>query len=254
MTPPRDRSVPSLASYWPLADLRLRLAMNAADGTTGSLELRLPDARDLAALAALAEAGVHDPAVQPFAVPWTDVGPAERARSVLQFHWRCLGEWTPQDWTLNLVIVRDGVVVGTQGVSAKDFAIVGEVGTGSWLGSQYQGQGTGTAMRAAVIALAFDGLGARHAVSEAFTDNFASLAVSRKLGYADDGIQRHAIRGQAAESRRLRIDRDAWLAAGGTAGLGVGEVAIIGLEPCLPLFGAAPATASSAVAGCDAAG
>jgi RimJ/RimL family protein N-acetyltransferase len=245
MTQPRDRhGAATLASYWPLTDLRLRLAIVAADGTNSSIELRLPDARDLAALAALAEAGVHDPAVQPFGVPWTDVGPAERARSVLQFHWRCLGSWSPQDWTLNLVVVRDGVAVGTQGVSATDFAIVREVGTGSWLGRQYQGQGTGTAMRAAVLALAFDGLGARYAVSDAFTDNLASLGVSRKLGYADDGMQRRAVRGRAAESRRLRIDREAWQAAGGTLGLGFGEVAIEGLEPCLPLFGLALATPS----------
>ncbi len=241
MTQPRDRpGASTLASYWPLTDLRLRLAMDAAGGTTSSIELRLPDASDLAALAALAESGVHDPAVQPFAVEWTDVGPAERARSVIQFHWRCLGAWSPQDWTLNLVIVRDGVVVGTQGVSAKDLAIVREVATGSWLGMQYQGQGTGTAMRAAVLALAFDGLGAQYAVSDAFTDNLASLGVSRKLGYADDGIQRCLIRGRAVESRRLRIDRATWQAAGGTAGLGLGEVAIEGLGPCLPLFGLTP--------------
>ena len=220
----------SLTAYWPLVALRLRLAAS-------SLELRLPDADDLAALAALAEAGVHDPAVQPFSMPWTDAEPAARAQSVLQYHWRCLGEWRPEDWSLNLVVVRDGTVVGTQGAGARDYAILREIGTGSWLGRQHQGQGTGTAMRAAVLALAFDGLGAEYAVSDAFTDNLASLAVSRKLGYADDGMQRRAIRGRAAESRRLRIDRATWQAAGGSAALGLGEVEIEGLEPCLGLFG-----------------
>ena len=224
-----------LAVYWPLDALRLRLPAS-------SLELRLPDADDLAALAALAEAGVHDPAAQPFAVPWTDVEPAARARSVLQYHWRCLGQWSPEDWSLNLVAVRDGTVVGTQGASARDYAILREVGTGSWLGMQHQGQGTGTAMRAAVLALAFEGLGAEYAVSDAFTDNLASLGVSRKLGYADDGMERRAIRGRPAESRRLRIDRATWRAAGGAAGLGLGEVDIEGLEPCLPLFGLAQAS------------
>jgi RimJ/RimL family protein N-acetyltransferase len=238
MTMPRDEpGVAELAGYWPLAALRLRLAVAAQDGTPGSLELRLPDAGDLAALAALAEAGVHDPAVQPFSIPWTDVEPAERARSVLQYHWRCLGGWSPEDWTLNLVVVRDGVVVGTQGISGRDFAVLLEVGTGSWLGRQHQGKGTGTAMRAAGLALAFDGLGAQYAISDAFTDNLASLGISRKLGYADDGMQRHAIRGRAAESRRLRIDHASWREAGGMAGLGFGDIAIEGLEACLPLFG-----------------
>src|SRR5690242_90960 len=206
MTKQRDEpGAGALASYWPLAALRLRLPATTPDGTAANIELRLPDAVDLAALAALAEAGVHDPAVQPFVMPWTDVGPAERARSVLQYHWRCLGNWTAANWTLNLAVVRDGVVVGTQGISARDFAVVREVATGSWLGGQYQGQGTGTAMRKAVLALAFDGLGAEYALSGAFTHNLASLGVSRKLGYADDGMERHAIRGRVAEERRLRI-------------------------------------------------
>ena len=216
------------------------MAVGAAAEPAGTLELRLPDDDALSALAALAAAGVHDPALQPFSVPWTDVEPAARARSVLQYHWRCLGNWSPEAWTLNLVVVRDGVVVGTQGLSAKDYRIVREVGTGSWLGREHQGQGTGTAMRAAVLALAFEGLGADYALSDAFTDNPASLGVSRKLGYADDGIDRLAIRGRAAESRRLRISRATWLQAGGAAGLGLGDVAIDELEPCQPLFGLAP--------------
>jgi RimJ/RimL family protein N-acetyltransferase len=79
-------------------------------------------------------------------------------------------------------------------------------------------------MRAAALALAFDGLGARYALSDAFTDNAASLGVSRKLGYADDGMARQVIRGQPVESRRLRLDRESWQAAGSAAGLGFGEV------------------------------
>jgi len=130
-------------------------------------------------------------------------------------------------------------VVGTQGLSATDYAILREVSTGSWLGRQYQGQGIGTAMRAAVLALAFDGLGAEFALSGAFTDNAASLTISRKLGYADDGLTRHAIRGRSAESRRLRLDRASWQAARETLGPRFGEVKIEGLQPCLPLFGLA---------------
>ena len=227
-------------AHWPLAGLRLRV-----QAPCGQLELRLPDMTDLTALAALAEAGLHDPDVQPFSVPWTDVEPAARGQSVLQFHWSCLGSWKPEKWDLNLVVVRDGTVVGTQGVGGQDFAILREVGTGSWLGRPYQGQGIGTAMRAAALALAFDGLGAEFALSAAFTDNPASLAVSRKLGYRDDGMERQVIRGRPAELRRLRLDRAAWLARRADPGAGCGEVTIEGLDPCLPLFGL-PAAASSA--------
>jgi RimJ/RimL family protein N-acetyltransferase len=125
------------------------------------------------------------------------------------------------------------VVVGTQDLSGADFAVVREVSTGSWVGLRYQGRGIGTVMRSAVLALAFDGLGAEFATSNAFTDNQASLAVSRKLGYTDDGLERQLRRGKPAELRRLRLDRAGWLANRKI------DVAISGLEPCLPFFGVA---------------
>src|SRR5258708_7652185 len=104
--------------HWPLSGLRLRVA-----GKTGPLELRLPDAGDLAELAALAEGGVHDPDVQPFTAAWTDAEPAARALSTLQYHWASWGAWRPAKWDLNLVAVLDGVVVGTQGLVATEFAV-----------------------------------------------------------------------------------------------------------------------------------
>jgi len=215
---------------WPLTALRLR---------TPRLELRLPSDHDLADLARLAAAGVHDPQVQPFGVAWTDVPPADRARSVLQHHWHTLAAWTPEHWGLQLVVVHDGVVVGTQGMSAHDFGVLREVGTGSWLGQAYQRRGFGTEMRAAVLQLAFAGLGARSAISTAFIDNAASLAVSRKLGYADDGIERRVRRGQPATARRFRLDRRTWEATPRT------PVNIEGLESCLLMFGLTPDGAAS---------
>lgn len=212
----------NLVSHWPLAGLRL---------TTPRLELRLPGPDELAALASLAAAGVHDPAVQPFTAAWTDVPPEQRARGVLRYHWRCWAAWRPEDWVLNLAVLRDGTVVGTQGISARDFGIRREVGTGSWLGLPYHGHGLGTEMRAAVLHLAFAGLGARHAVSGAFADNRASLGVSRTLGYRDDGIERHAVRGRPAVLRRLRLTLGPWRDHQRI------PVAIEGLEACLPWFG-----------------
>ena len=208
--------------YWPLPGLRLR---------TDLLELRLPDETDLLELARLAEAGVHDPAMQPFAVPWSDAAPVARARATMRYHWSCWGSWEPADWTLNLVAVSDAAVVGTIGLAGRDFAVVREVSTGSWVGRAHQGRGFGAQMRAAVLALAFEGLAARSATSSAFTFNAASLAVSARLGYSDDGAERRLNRGQAAELRRLRLDREAWLAQRRIA------VEISGLEPCLPFFG-----------------
>jgi RimJ/RimL family protein N-acetyltransferase len=218
-----SRTIADMTSpYWPLAGLRLR---------TPRLELRWPTLADLDALAGLAEEGVHDPAVMPFGVAWTDAPPAERARGTLLYNWAQWGAWKPEDWTLDLVADLDGDVVGMQGMSGCDFAILREVNTGSWLGRRFQGQGIGTQMRAAVLALAFEGLGAEYATSEAHSDNPASQAVSRKLGYADDGILRRVVRGQAVRAQRFRIDREAWQAHRSI------PVEICGLEPCLPSFG-----------------
>ena len=59
-----------LTDVWPLFGLVLR---------TPRLELRVPSLEQLAALAELADEGVHDPAAMPFLVPWTDL-PAGSAR------------------------------------------------------------------------------------------------------------------------------------------------------------------------------
>jgi RimJ/RimL family protein N-acetyltransferase len=171
--------------------------------------------------------------VQPFSVPWTDAPPADRARSTMQYHWRMWGSWQPADWRLGLVAVLDGTVTGMQEVAGRDFAVLREVDTGSWLGRRFQRQGIGTQMRAAVLALAFEGLGAQYATTEAFPDNLASRAVSRKLGYAEDGWNRLLVRGQPVPAIRFRLDRAAWQAHRAI------PVEIDGLTACLPCFGLA---------------
>jgi RimJ/RimL family protein N-acetyltransferase len=156
---------------------------------------------------------------------------AERARGTLQYHWSKWASWQPSDWRLDLVVVLAGAIVGTQGMGARDFATVREVTTGSWLGQAYHRRGIGTEMRAAVLHLAFEGLGAEYATSVAHAGNLASLGVSRKLGYGDDGVERYQVRGGAVTGRRLRIGRAAWQARRPV------PVEISGLEPCLPCFG-----------------
>jgi RimJ/RimL family protein N-acetyltransferase len=215
-------ATPSTPRNWPLFGLRLR---------TARLELRLPSLADLDELGSLAAEGVHDPAVMPFGVPWTDVPADQLPRGVLLYHLSQLGAWSPQDWTLNLVVDIGGSIAGTQGITGRDFAVLREVHTGSWLGQRYQRQGIGTEMRAAVLHLAFAGLGAEYATSEAFTDNAASLGVSRRLGYLPDGIYRQVIRGKPATQQRLRLDRAGWRAHRTI------EVEITGLADCLPEFG-----------------
>ncbi|MDR1998730.1 MAG: GNAT family N-acetyltransferase [Frankiaceae bacterium] len=217
--------------------------MGALRVRIGDLELRLPDADQLAQLAALAADGVHDPAQMPFATPWTDGSAEQRGRSVLLHAWRTLGRWEPAAWNLPLVVLRRGEVVGVQEVQATNFAPLREVITGSWLGLRFHRMGIGTAMRAAVLHLAFAGLGAEYALSGALADNAASLGVSRRLGYQPDGIDRVLRRGEPTVMRRLRLSREQWLATPRP------DVRIENLTPCLPLFGlAAPGDAAAAEA------
>lgn len=211
-----------LVDHVPLLGLRVR---------TPRLELRLPTDGELAKLADPAALGIHPPEVMPFQTPWTDRPPAEIARGVVLHHWSQLGNWSPQDWSLPLSVFRDGVVVGHQSLAARDFAIMREMHTGSWLGQRHQGHGIGTEMRAAVLHLAFAGLGAEHAVSGAFDHNAASMAVSRKLGYRRDGTTRHVVRGAVAVEHRFRLTRQDWQRHRTV------PVTVDGLAPCREMFG-----------------
>lgn len=215
-----------LAAEWPLFGLRVRCS---------DVVLRLPGESDLAELAAVVRAGVHDPATMPFVVPWTDAPPDERVRRLLQYHWGRWATWTPVSWTLELVVVRAGEVVGVQALSAEQFAARRSVSTGSYLGIPHQRQGTGTLMRHAVLHLAFEGLGALEARSSAIDGNDASNRVSTSLGYVPDGTETHSPRGTAVHATRHLLARERWRAQHRDRP----PVELDGLEPCLALFGAA---------------
>jgi RimJ/RimL family protein N-acetyltransferase len=175
---------------------------------TPRLELRLATVAELRALAAVARAGVHDPEEMPFEVAWTDrAGSPTFDDDFVEFHRSRLERSSPEDWRLELVAFADGQPVGTQGIGAARFREEREVSTGSWLGRSHQGRGLGLEQRAAVLTLAFEGLGARAAVSAAWEGNGASLGVSRKLGYAEAGTKVAHPRGEPVVHRVLRLER-----------------------------------------------
>jgi RimJ/RimL family protein N-acetyltransferase len=192
-----------LADHLPILRLRLR---------TDRLELRLPQTFDeIAALAEAAAAGVHDPGFMPFNVPWTVGTPAEVARSVVQWHHRSIGRWDPQHWSIGFFAFRDGEPVGVQGLhGAEKFALTREVSSGSWLSLPHQGQGLGKEMRAAVLHLAFAGLGAEWATSGSYDGNEASAGVSRRLGYREDGVKHVLVEDVRRTEQRWRLTRDDW--------------------------------------------
>jgi len=214
---------PSLTDAWPLFGLRLR---------TERLELRLPTDDELIELLDLARAGIHPPDEMPFAVAWSTIPSPGFERNFLQHHWRMRATWSATDWSLNLLTVLDGHTIGTQTVGAKDFGIHWTVATGSWIGREFQGRGYGKEMRAAVLGFAFDGLGARVAETSAFLDNAASNAVSRALGYAENGVGSLAPDGVARPSQNFRMTDEMWHARPRP------PLTIEGLDACRDMFGA----------------
>lgn len=209
-------------STWPLFDLRLRV---------GLLELRPPDDDLLAALCAVAKAGVHPPDQMPFAVPWTRRPSPAFESEFLQFHWRNRGDFRPQAWNLEFAVLLDGRPIGCQGLVARDFPTFRQVNTGSWLGLPFQGQGYGKQMRAAVLAFAFEHLGAQVAETAAFLDNHASAGVSRALGYRENGLMLLAPDGVARDAQKYRLTRVNWQASPRP------PVDVAGFEACRALFG-----------------
>jgi RimJ/RimL family protein N-acetyltransferase len=185
----------TLPAVWPPFGLRL---------VAGDLELRPVRDEDLPALVELAKRGIHPPDAMPFSTPWTNA-PAERLPAAMAaYFWAVRAETRPERWSLNLVVRHLGEVVGLQGVSTHDFLVTRTGETGSWLGLQHQGHGIGTRMRRAICALCFDHLDFAEVTSGAFVDNPASLAVSRKVGYRENGETRMVRRaGELAVNRRL---------------------------------------------------
>jgi RimJ/RimL family protein N-acetyltransferase len=197
---------------------------------TPQLELRLGSHEELVELAQLAERGVHPPDEMPFSIPWTDgVGTPQFIDGFVAFHEESLAAWSPEKWSLNLLVWAGGTLVGTQGVGAERFAEERSVATGSWLGQAHQRRGIGTEMRAAVLELAFRGLGAETAVSAWLEGNEASRRVSEKLGYRVGGVRTERPRGEPVVAHQVELSRAAW-------GCPV-PVRLEGREACLPLFG-----------------
>lgn len=115
----------------------------------------------------------------------------------------------PESWSLELVARWHGEVVGVQSLHTHDYPVTRTGETGSWLGREHQGRGIGTLMRQAVCVLVLDHLDGVEVTSAAYADNPASLAVSRKVGYVDNGVVRQAREGALALSVKLRLTRAA---------------------------------------------
>jgi len=175
---------------WPLVDLQVQ---------TPRLTLRYVSDELANQLALLAAAGIHDPAVQPFTEPWTDVPSPEQERNTLRYYWKCRAETTASHWDLCLAVMVGNTPVGMCAVHADDFPAQRIASTGSWLGQRHQGDGLGKELRQAALHLIFAGFGGSRAVTRVWHDNAASLGVTRSLPYVQSA--------STSEMRRDRLDR-----------------------------------------------
>lgn len=186
-------------SALPLLGLRVRAGPVELRGITDDL---------LGPLADLVVAGIHAPDLMPFSAPWTAVPAHELPRNFAQHHWRVRASFAPEKWSAEFAVFWNGELTGVQGISTENYLILRGGETGSWLGRAFQGKGIGTAMRQVMCAFVFDHLDGAYITSGAFTDNPASLAVSRKTGYADNGVAHLSRQGRPATLRKVLLTPD----------------------------------------------
>jgi RimJ/RimL family protein N-acetyltransferase len=188
---------------YPLLDVRV---------STPTLELHSATDELLDELADVVRAGkTHaDPAPYDDPISFYETDPDLRVAKWLRAIWRRRGTVDPDFWRLYLVVMVHGRPVGEQTLTGVNFATLGTCTTFSWLSVDERGRGLGHEMRAAILQLAFDGLGAKEASSDAFVDNRGSNAISRGLGYAPNGSDWATRRGEPALLNRWRLTRDDW--------------------------------------------
>ncbi len=199
--------------------------------TEGELTLSPVRDDDLPGLVELALDGIHAPDFMPFYVPWTRASPEVLPREFAQFHWGVRSTFSTEEMHLEFAVRVDGELVGCQGASGRSYPILRTVETGSWLAQRHQGRGLGTRMRRAVCAFLFDHLGAAQVTSGAWADNGPSLAVSRKVGYRENGRSRRLREDAPAEHVELRLLPDDFVRGA--------PVGVTGAEPLRRFLGIA---------------
>lgn len=214
-------------STWPIFGVRI---------TTPRLELRPIDDEVGRELVLLANRGVHRPGEMPFNVPWTRTPLPRREWETRQYYWRCWAEWSPTHWHLPFGTFVGGRLVGMTELLSDNFPILRTVGTGSWIGLAEHGRGYGTEQRAAMLAFAFQHLGAQRAETSAWDDNHASIRVGEKLGYRLNGDAVKLVDGVARRGVDFVLDRADWEAERARNPLHV-DIEVTGLADALPQFG-----------------
>lgn len=204
---------------WALHGIRLR---------TADLDLQVMREGDLMLLGDLLPDDVEQ---DPGATRYAGLDDRTNRRAVLaQSYWRAMGSWSPEHWALPFVVRRDGQVLGAQWLEGPAYRTDHTVDSSSWLVPGARGRGFGRQMRAAVLELAFSHLEAAAAVSSAVVDNWASLGVSRALGYRETHTT--VLEHSGVVLQHLRLERSEWARS-----KHAGAITVAGIRPALPFFG-----------------
>jgi RimJ/RimL family protein N-acetyltransferase len=173
--------------------------------------------------------------------PWPFDDPMSLYEDSPEREWRWLrGVWggrgrvSASFWRLYFVVMIDGEPMGMQDLCGIDFTAFGTVSTFSWLNPDLRGSGLGKEMRQAVLHLAFAGLGAHEASSDAFIDNHASNRVSEALGYVPNGVTWDNRRGEPGQIKRWRLTREQWIKQRRD------DIELVAVADCLPVLGIDP--------------
>ena len=191
--------------------------------------------------------GIVDADRTVFLVPWHKLPSPAFERQFLLHWWKSRGSWSPDELGSRTGCDGRWSADRRPGRHGRAIRCPQDRYPGSWLGAANQGRGL-TEMRAAVLALAFDGLGAETAESGYITGNAASARVSEKLGYVPNGEDVYARRlGDASWKPSSRDTRD--VAARARAGHDRGPGAV---PDAIRRGRAGPGRLGAPVAGCAA--
>jgi RimJ/RimL family protein N-acetyltransferase len=218
----------SVAAMSPYPPLNVRVI-------TPRLELHGATDDLLERLAPLVHAGKADDDPPPYDDPfWAyESDPDRRVNKWLQGIWRGRGTVNPDRWRLHFVVMVDDEPVGMQDLIGDGFDTFGTVETFSWLSSDVRTRGIGTEMRSAILHLAFEGLGAAEAHSEAGMDNAGSNGVSERLGYERNGTAWATCDGKPDLGQRWRLLRPTWET------IRRDDISMHGIEECRSALGIA---------------
>lgn len=189
-----------MSSVWPLFDLTI---------TGPTLTFRYPRDDDLAPLARIVDEIRRQPGLDWFwaAFNGEDGGLPSQTRAAQQL-WRWRATWTAAQWSLPFVAVQGGQVVGVVEIFAQDFAVTRSAELAVWIDPVRQKRGHGKEMAAAGLHFLFETLRADEARWGAPSDNPASLALARSLGFIVNGITRLSIAGKRIDEELFRLPRE----------------------------------------------